>query len=136
MQDNQSTMKLLKNGRTLAGKQLRYNGIRYFWVVDRLEKELVEIEYCPTGMMLVDFFTKPLQRSLFRKMRDVVMGLQPITILKTEYELKEKKSDNTLNGEERSDVPIESVDRIVSTSILYMNSKKVRFALVIVYIER
>jgi len=47
----------------------------------------VGIEYCPTGIMLRDFFTKPLQGSLFRKMWDVVMGLQPITILKTEEEL-------------------------------------------------
>ena len=52
----------------------------------------MEIEYCPTGIMLGDFFTKPLQGSLFRKMRDVVMGLQPITILKTEEELKAERS--------------------------------------------
>jgi len=60
--------------------------------VDRLKKEQVEIEYCPTGIMLGDFFTKPLQGSLFKKMRDVVMGLQPITILKTEEELNAKTS--------------------------------------------
>ena len=41
--------------------------------------------------MLADFFTKPLQGSLFRKMRDVVMGLQPITILKTEDELMQNE---------------------------------------------
>ena len=52
----------------------------------------MEIEYCPTGIMLGDFFTKPLQGSLFRKMRDVVMGLQPITILKTEEELNAETS--------------------------------------------
>ena len=42
-------------------------------------------------MMLGDFSTKPLQGSLFKRMRDVVMGLQPITILKTEEELKAEK---------------------------------------------
>ena len=66
-------------------------------MVDRLKKEEVEIEYCPTGLMLGDFFTKPLQGSLFRKMRDVVMGLQPITILKTAEELIKDKS--TMNDE-------------------------------------
>ena len=89
-QDNQSTIKLLKNGRTFAGKQSQHIAIRYFWIVDRLKKEQVEIEYCPTGIMLGDFFTKPLQGSLFKKMQDVVMDLQPITILKTEKELKRK----------------------------------------------
>ena len=58
--------------------------------MDRRKKEQVEIEYCPTNIMLGDFFTKPLQGSLFKKMQDVVMDLQPITILKTEEELKRK----------------------------------------------
>lgn len=34
LQDNESTMKLLKNGRNSAGQQSRHISIRYFWVVD------------------------------------------------------------------------------------------------------
>ena len=30
--------------------------------------------YCPTEMMLADYFTKPLQGSLFNKFRSVIMG--------------------------------------------------------------
>ena len=37
--------------------------------------------------MLADFFTKPLQGSLFRKFRDMIMGEHPID------SLKEPKSD-------------------------------------------
>ena len=92
MQDNQSTIKLLRNGRNSAGKQSRHIAIRYFWIVDRLKKEQMEIEYCPTGMMLGDFVTKPFQGSLFRKIQDAFMGLQSITILKSEEELHEEKS--------------------------------------------
>ena len=39
------------------------------------------VEYCPTGQMVADFFTKPLQGSLFRRMRDVVHGIQPRSTL-------------------------------------------------------
>ena len=73
-QDNQSTMKILKNGINSAGKRSRHINIRFFWVADRLKKEGINIEYCPTGAMLADFFTKPLQGTIFRIMRDVVMG--------------------------------------------------------------
>ena len=102
MQDNQITIKLLRNGRNSAGKQSLHIAIRYFWIVDRLKKEQMDIEYCPTGMMLGDFFTKSLQGSLFRKMQDVVMGLQPITTLKTEEELNEEKSSIKDVSEESS----------------------------------
>ena len=33
--------------------------------------------YCPTGKMLADFFTKPLQGKLFKYLRNIVMGLAP-----------------------------------------------------------
>ena len=47
---------------------------RYFWIKDRLEKEGIDMKYCPTEKMIADFFTKPLQGELFRKFRAVVMG--------------------------------------------------------------
>ena len=33
--------------------------------------------HCPTERMIADVYTNPLQGSLFRKMRDIVMGLTP-----------------------------------------------------------
>ena len=38
--------------------------------------------YCPTGEMLADFYTKPLQGNLYRIFRDVIMGLKHISTLK------------------------------------------------------
>ncbi len=32
------------------------------------------MEWCPTKDMIADFMTKPLQGSLFKKFRDVIMG--------------------------------------------------------------
>ena len=34
----------------------------------------VKIEYCPTGDMLADYFTKPLQGSAFQKFRNLIMN--------------------------------------------------------------
>ena len=96
-QDNQSTIKLLKNGRKSAGKQSKHISARFFWMVDRIKREDLTVEFCPSGLMLGDFFTKSLQGSLFRKMRDVVMGSAPIETLKTEEELGRTKISDELH---------------------------------------
>jgi len=81
-QDNQSTMKFLINGRKSCGKQSRHVNIRFFWIADRLKEHDMTVEYCPTDAMLADFYSKPLQGGLFKRMRDVVMGLEPVSIFK------------------------------------------------------
>jgi hypothetical protein len=74
-QDNQSTMRFEKNGRKSCGaNSRRHIAIRYFWIKDRLGIENIDVRYCPTAQMLADFFTKPLQGSLFRKLKAVIMG--------------------------------------------------------------
>ena len=42
-----------------------------------LARDNIDIVHCPTERMIADYFTKPLQGSLFRKMRDIIMGLAP-----------------------------------------------------------
>ena len=59
-----------------------YINIRFFLVTDRVKSGDITIEYCPTEMMLADFFTKPLQRAVFHKFRDVIMGWKTIESLK------------------------------------------------------
>ena len=59
---------------------------RYFWIKDRLETEGIEVKYCPTEKMLADFFTKPLQGTLFRKFRDIVLGYKHINALHIDEE--------------------------------------------------
>ena len=73
-QDNESAMKLEKNGRMSAGPKSRHINIRYFWMKDRIKSEGITIRHCPTLQMVGDFFTKPLQGNLFRKFRSVIMG--------------------------------------------------------------
>jgi hypothetical protein len=64
-QDNESAIRLEKNGRSSAGKQYRHINIRYFFLKDRIKADGIQINHCPTEEMLADFLTKPLQGSLF-----------------------------------------------------------------------
>jgi hypothetical protein len=43
-----------------------------------LKKEEVSVVWCPTGDMIGDLATKPLQGALFRKFRDQIMGVTPV----------------------------------------------------------
>ena len=76
-QDNQSAMLLAKNGRGSSSKRTRHINIRYFFVADRIASKEVKVEYCPTGEMIADYFTKPLQGSLFKRFRDFIMNGNP-----------------------------------------------------------
>jgi hypothetical protein len=51
--------------------------VRYFFITDRIASKDVSVEYCPTGDMIADFFTKPLQGALFWKLRDEIMNTDP-----------------------------------------------------------
>ena len=75
LQDNTSAMLLEKNGRESAGKRSRHIDIRYFFIKDCIEKQKLEVEYCPTDDMVADFLTKPLQGAKFNKFRKQIMNL-------------------------------------------------------------
>lgn len=45
-----------------------------FFMTDRVDSEGLTIRYCPTDIMLADFFTKALQGNLFRKFKDIILG--------------------------------------------------------------
>ena len=76
-QDNQSAMKMESNGMKSAGDKSRHINIRFFFIKDILKREGIELLHCRTERMIADYYTKPLQESLFKKMRDIVMGLAP-----------------------------------------------------------
>ena len=74
-QDNMSSILLENNGKRSSGKQTRHMNIRYFFISDCVKQGLANIKYCPTEAMHGDFFTKPLQGSLFRAHRAMILGL-------------------------------------------------------------
>ncbi len=93
-QDNQSAMLLEKNGRASSGKRTRHINIRYFFVHDRINAGKVSVQYCPTGDMLADYFTKPLQGTDFRKFRDRIMNINPSTTRHQDCRSVLGKNDN------------------------------------------
>ena len=80
-QDNESAIKLERNGRSSAGPKSRHVNIRYFWIKDRSKTDNITIRHCPTLQMLADFFTKPLQGASFTKFRDVILGYKHVDSL-------------------------------------------------------
>jgi hypothetical protein len=79
-QDNKSAILLETNGRGSSGKRTRHINVRYFFIADRVKSNEIRIEYCPTGIMIADYFTKPLQGILFRQLRDMIMGNTDIAL--------------------------------------------------------
>ena len=73
-----------KNGRMSCTGNSRHVSIRHFFVKDRIDKGELSIEYCPTQLMIADYFTKPLQGKLFRAVRKVIMGHEPLSWLSKE----------------------------------------------------
>ena len=75
-QDNQSAILLENNGRKSSGRRTKHINMRYYFITDRIRKKELHVEYCPTQLMVADFYTKPLQRALFVKFRAIIMNLE------------------------------------------------------------
>jgi len=73
-QDNKTSMLLEINGLKSAGKRSRAINLCYFWMADQIKKGNVSVEYCPTGEMKADFFTKPLVGTKFFRFRKSILG--------------------------------------------------------------
>ena len=73
-QDNMSSMLLERNGRQSSTKRTKHMDIRYFYVGEHIQNKTLSLQHCPTEEMLVDYFTKPLQGSLFVRLRNHIMG--------------------------------------------------------------
>ena len=58
-------MLLEKNGIMSSSKRTKHINVRYYFIKDRIDKGEINVIYCPTEMMIADYFTKPLQGLLF-----------------------------------------------------------------------
>jgi hypothetical protein len=63
-----------RNSKRSSSKRSRAINIRYFFITDLIDKGNIEIKYCPTKLMIGDFFTKPLQGKQFAYFRDLILG--------------------------------------------------------------
>ena len=73
-QDNKSTITLATKGASNS-ERTRHVALRFFFVKDRIESGEVSIQYLPTGAMIADLLTKPLQGSQFRRLRGELLNL-------------------------------------------------------------
>ena len=80
-----------KNGRNSCTGNSCHIDIRYFFIKDRIDKGEVRVKYCGTDIMLADYFTKPLQGSLFHKFRNVIMGYHHISYLHNHHNIGNKE---------------------------------------------
>lgn len=76
LQNNQSAMLLETNGKGSSGKKTRYINMRYFFICDRVASGELSVKSFPAAEMLGDFFTKPLQGSLFKKFHDAALNIE------------------------------------------------------------
>ena len=73
-QDNRSTILLETNRKPSLINRTRAINIRYFFLIDHIQKGNLSVEYFPTNKMISDFMSKLLQGKLFHKFRKMIMG--------------------------------------------------------------
>jgi len=73
-QDNESAMRLEKNGRASSTKRTKHINVRYYFITDRIKQKELRVAYCPTEDMWADFHTKPLQGRKFIYFRNKIMN--------------------------------------------------------------
>ena len=77
LQENTSTIKMLKGGKHVCGQQTRNIHIRYFYAHERVAGGTIEVTDCPTKEMVSGYLSKPLQGSLFQVHHNTLMGITP-----------------------------------------------------------
>ena len=58
----------------------------------------MEVNYCPTHLMISDYFTKPLQGKMFKHFHDLIMGYVHINDLSQAIEFSSKESVQKSNN--------------------------------------
>ena len=76
-QDNENAIRMEKYGLKSFGDKSRHINIRYFFIKDILDRENISVKHCRSEEMIADFLTKPLQGTLFKRMRSIIMGHAP-----------------------------------------------------------
>ena len=102
-QDNMSSILLEKNGKASSSKRTKHINIRYFFITDRVKAGEVTVEWCPTGKMIADFATKLLQGAMFRRFRDMLLGVvPPVLPSQSIHDIADKENQPPLKGTRRS----------------------------------
>ena len=79
--DNELAIRLVTNGKKSSSRRTRHIDIKLFNTKDKLEERGIRVVHCPTDKLVADFFTKPLQRKQFHRLRRIIMGMDPVSTL-------------------------------------------------------
>jgi hypothetical protein len=104
-QDNQSTIAIVTNN---SKQRSKYMKVRKNMIHDLMNDKEINIKYCPTGFMLADVLTKPLQGSLFRRLRNGLLNSSDISNSNIEGKNKElggalEEIDGIISSEKESE---------------------------------
>ena len=91
-QDNQSNINMENNGRYYCTGISRHINIRHLFVKNKADKGEIEVNYCPTHLMIADYFTKPLQGKMFKMFRYLIMVYVNVNDILQAIELSLKES--------------------------------------------
>mmetsp|Transcript_21380 Transcript_21380/g.21710 ORF Transcript_21380/g.21710 Transcript_21380/m.21710 type:complete len:181 (+) Transcript_21380:414-956(+) len=75
IQNNTSTIKMVKGGKRVCDQRLRNIDIRYFYAHERVNDGTIVVTYCPTKKMVSNYLSELLQGSLFRTHCNTFMGI-------------------------------------------------------------
>lgn len=70
--DNQSAIKLIKNG--VTNKRSKHIDVKYHFVHELIRDKVINISYCPTNDQIADILTKPLERVKFQRFREKLVN--------------------------------------------------------------
>ena len=73
-EDNQSAISITKNPQ-FYGKA-KHIAIKYHFICEQVSNGIVQLQYCPTGEMIADMFTKALSHESFCKLQDMARVIQ------------------------------------------------------------
>jgi len=67
------------------------------WSTDRIKNGNIKVKYCPKDKMIADFMSTPLQGSLFKRFRNVIMGWKHTSTLFNASSSNEERVENNRN---------------------------------------
>lgn len=109
-----------------TSERTRHIAIPYFFAMDRIAQNEVTVQHCPTGVMIADYFSKPLQGAKFRELRDQIMGVAPMPHSELDHrsvlELRKRKGTN---GKQADWGGVQHKDNCLSKMNLEMNASSI-----------
>jgi hypothetical protein len=68
------------NGNASSGEHTRHFHIKVFYITDLINRNEIQIKYCPTEDMIADYMTKPFVDVKFEHFRKLIMNLSNAAI--------------------------------------------------------